>query len=147
MQELANLKQQKVKSTTKLTEFKREHEQAKEAVEMLLVEDKSFERTVRKDLEKDEEHFEILYKLFKKRSRVTQSEKVTSLSESSNDPYGEIETANQRTYSEAGIQKYTIFFLTFQCWILLKSQKELMKLPGPKCCSGANRKLRKRMKY
>ena len=123
MQELANLKQQKVKSTTKLTEFKREHEQAKEVVEMLITEDKSFERTVKKDLEKDhEEYSEILFKLFKKRTRAVANERNNSSFESPNlDPYGETDTPTLRTYSDTRI--HTIVTSSYSILVLDTTEK------------------------
>jgi hypothetical protein len=100
IQELAKLKQEKIKSTTRLTELKRGLDSYRSSFEQLVAEDKTMEKQVRKDFEKDyEEHFEALFKLFKKRQKISSSEGYSEVQP--NDPYGELD--NQKNMIDAGL--------------------------------------------
>lgn len=67
--ELAKLKQEKIKSTTRLTEFKRALDQFKQQVAALANEDKVLENYIKKELENSYDMYaEALLKLFKKRT-------------------------------------------------------------------------------
>jgi hypothetical protein len=100
IKELANLKKRKASSTSKLSEFRREVEQYKESFDALVAEDRATERAIRKDFERDfPEHFEALFKLYKKRNRI---QVEAPPADSTADPFSEFDA--QKTFTDAGLE-------------------------------------------